>query len=346
MPFPDNTDFCCLALNGPRLDVPGLHILLPGLTLSNSQDSVDLDETWAKWLGSLQADSFRKSSLFITAQKQHLFAGGDEAIRLKLEDRVRLLHKALVLEGCGYNSSVLMIGGNVSGGHLHVGPVSSGLTPSYRPFRVPRLISMPALKQATTILSSLEHVYEHVREPLYRRIRKGFNLWIRGTEEGEDLSERLHLFLRATEAIIRPTIAKKRRKGSKKPPWRAVTNTFKDRGQTFVGRSKRNSRLLQQLYGIRSSIAHVHDILPKVHKVKGMSSEEAFRFRALQCEILASAIYSRIFTNNALREQLRTERGVEGFWRRSEARRVDLWGESTDINTAALREFDGESSVA
>lgn len=76
-----------------------------------------------------------------------------------------------------------------------------------------------------------------------------------------------------------------------------------------------------------------------MRSIKGASREETFSFRALQCEILASAIYSRIFTNNALRERLRTERGVEGYWRRSEAKRAALWGTSLDLNAAARNEF-------
>jgi hypothetical protein len=340
MAFSPDVDFCCLALRGPHLAARGAHTLLPGLTVSNSQAPLDLDKVWVNWLGSLQADEFRRSSLFIVAQRRHRFAGGDETVRVSLENRVRLLHNALVLQGCGYNSTVLMISGNTSAGHLHIGPVSPGLTPSYCPiFRRPDSIAVPSLERAAAMLTSLEHVYEHVPGPHYRRIRKGFNLWIKGAEEGLDFNEKLNFFVRAAEAIIRPTIARRRRKGSNVRPWRAVTETFKTRGQTFIGQSKRSSRLLQEFYEIRSSIAHVQDVLPKVRKLKGVSSKDTFLFRALQCEVLASAIYTRIFTNDALRERLRTERGVEGFWRRSDAGRGALWGDCLDLNARARRVF-------
>jgi hypothetical protein len=120
MPFSDNTDFCCLALGGPRLEADGTHSLLPGLAVSNSA-MLDLDDTWVKWLGTLQAGAFRDSSLFILAERQHLFAGGDAGVRQRIEQRVRLLHDALVLKGCGYNRSMLMVGGNVgASGILHM----------------------------------------------------------------------------------------------------------------------------------------------------------------------------------------------------------------------------------
>jgi hypothetical protein len=179
-------------------------------------------------------------------------------------------------------------------------------------------------------LVSLEHVYDHVPGVEYRRIRKGFNSWIEGVES-TDPAKGLHSFVRAVEAILRPTTT----------TWteRKITKTFLARGQTFVGRSKRSERMLKQLYNLRSCIEHVKNIDPALHKPRGVSRDEAFAFRALQAEILASAIYSRIFLKDDLREQLKTETRVEGFWRRNETNRRALWGKSIDLNAATRREF-------
>lgn len=339
MSFGDYTDFCCLALGGPSLEVDGTHSLLPGLTVSNSV-MLDLDETWVRWLGTVQADAFRDSSLFILAERQHVFAGGEAGVRLRIEQRARLLHDALVLKGCGYNHSVLMIGGTVRAeGNLHMGPITQGLNPSFRPnSRVARKISNADLADAATMLTSLEHIYQFAPDRPYRRLRKGFNLWHQGARE-TDLNERLHFFLRAVEAIIRPTIAFKRKRRSKKPPWRQVTSTFTKRGERLIGKSTENVRLLRELYAIRSSIEHVQDILPKVRHIKPMDGHKTYQFRALQCEILASAIYSRILTNPVLREQLRSEQGVEGFWNRSPKAFNDLWGDKLNLDKAAWEEF-------
>jgi hypothetical protein len=179
-------------------------------------------------------------------------------------------------------------------------------------------------------LVSLEHVYDHAPGFDYRRIRKGFNSWIEGVES-TDPAKGLHSFVRASEAILRPTTTTRTD--------RKITKTFLTRGQSFAGRSKRSERILRQLYNLRSCIEHVKNIDPALHKPRGVSRDEAFAFRALQAEIFASAIYSRIFLNDALREQLRTETRVEGFWRRSDANRRALWGKSIDLNAAARREF-------
>jgi hypothetical protein len=267
----------------------------------------------------------------ITAEQHDLDAGANYQTRIRIERRVRLFHWALVLGGCGYNSSSLMVGGNTANGHLHLGPISVGFAPCKRPqYRRYRRVSAQDLRRAAIMLVSLEHVYDHTPGFDYRRIRKGFNSWIEGVESN-DPAQGLHSFVRAAEAIIRPTTTTR--------TGRAITKSFRTRGQTFTGRSTKNERLLQQFYDLRSCIEHVKNIAPVLHKPRNVSRDEAFAFRALQAEIFASTIYSRIFTNDALRGQLRTEPRVEGFWRRSEANRRALWGRSVDLSAAARREF-------
>lgn len=331
MPFRDNIDFCCLALTGPVLAVQGPQVVLPDLIVTDSSAHVDLD-FWKEWLGTIQAETFRRSSLVITAERyDRLDAGANYEARKHIERRVRLFHFALVLLGCGYNTNAIMVGGNTAGGHLHLGPVQVGLTPCRRPrYRRARRITAQDLQRATTMLRSLEHVYWHAPGPEYRRIRKGCDSWIRGVEN-YDTGEGLHCFVRAAEAIIRPTTT----------TWtgRRITKTFCARGQTFTGHSTRSRRLLEQFYELRSSIEHVKNIESALHKPRNVSRDEAFAFRALQAEIFASTIYSRIFTNDALREQLRTETLVEGFWRRNDSSRKKLWGRSIDLNASARHQF-------
>jgi hypothetical protein len=342
--IPKGTHFCCLALHGPRLRIKQEHYVLPGLIVSNKQDAFKLEPHWVEWLGTLQARSFEESTLFITAIAESVAASGNDLPNHEFMDRrVRLLHHTLVLLGCGYNDAVLMVGGErYRSGGLNIGPVRPGLTPCFRPsYRESRGIELFDLEHAAKILESLELIYRHVPDRLYRRLRKGFNVWVRGAEEGYDFNERLHSFVRAIEAILKPTIARQRsaraRKRSKKPRWREVTPTFLHRGQTIIGRSARNERLLRQLYDIRSSIEHIKDVMPNVRKARVVDSEETFLFRALQAEILASSIYARILSNDQLRATFSTEARVEGFWRRNGPGRQTMWGSPMDLD-AATRE--------
>jgi hypothetical protein len=339
-----DSDFCCLALKGPRLQLKQEYTVLPGLTVNNTQNEFELQPHWVEWLGSIQADSFRDSTLYITATLQSGHDAGSGPAQDFLDKRVRLLHYALVLLGCGYNEATLMVGGNTLGGGLHIGPVRSGLTPCYRPYyRKHKRIGTADLERSTTILTSLEHIYSHAPNPPYKRLRKGFNLWIRGAEETQDWNERLHSFIRASEAIIKPTIIIRRRrlpgKNTLKTSSRRITATFVSRGQTVIGHSKASERLLNQLYDIRSSVEHIKDIMPAVKKVRGISGNEAFGFRVLQSEILASMIYSHILGNPELMESFSTERKVEGFWHRTESKRQKTWGGAIDLQGQARDQF-------
>lgn len=342
--FPRDSSFCCLALKGPSLQVKQEHTILPGLTVSNTQTAFDLEPHWVEWLGSIQANSFSDSSLYITAVLQSHHNVENQLPNQFLDTRVRLLHYTLVLLGCGYNDAVLMVGGNTSGGSLHIGPVRSGLTPCSCPYyRKSKRIETVDLERAATILTSLEHIYSHAPHPLYKRLRKGFNVWIRGSEESLEWTERLHSFVRASEAIIKPTmVLRKRRvpgKNTLRRTVRPISATFISRGQTFIGYSNASERLLDWIYDIRSSVEHIKDVMPMVRKARGISVEEAFEFRALQCEILSSTIYSRILGNPELMNCFSTERKVEGFWRRSQDKRRALWGESLDLDAEVRNQF-------
>lgn len=337
MPFPDNVAFCCYALNGPYLVSHEPVQVMDGLSVSRNPGPVDLDDTWIRWLGTLQAETFRESDLIITAQSVRRDAYSHLGAReiSSLEDRVRLFHWALVLLGCGYNSAALMVAGNTYDGHLHVGPISLEWTSCPRPeYRRYRRITEDDLRQAALILVGLEEIYSQVPSPNYRRLRKGFNSWIRGAQSQEG-DQRLHSFVRAVEGVTRPTTttipSKRNRKG--------ITTKFIERGQTFIGCSPRNERLLRQLYNLRSCVEHLKNILPLVHKPRGIHKDEAFAFRALESEILASTIYQRILSGEALRQRLRTEQSFEGFWRMRDDRRKKLWGETLDLKASMERQF-------
>jgi hypothetical protein len=320
------------------------HVVLPGLTVSNAQTAFELEPHWVEWLGTLQAKSFRESSLYITVTFHPDQIATDSPTYQSLDNRVRMFHQALVLLGCGYNDAVLMVSGNTDGGSLHIGPVRHGLTPCFHPYyRKWRHIEDEDLDRAARILSGMERIYNHAPQPLYKRLRKGFNVWIRGAEESQEWSERLHSFVRASEAIIKPTIIIKRRrvsgKTTSKKSHRPITSTFKSRGQTFIGHSKASERLLGQLYDTRSSVEHTKDIMPTVGKVRGISVKEAFAFRTLQCEILASSVYTRILSDATLIDCFSTERKVEGFWSRAQSKREKLWGAPIDLDAEGRRQF-------
>lgn len=107
----------------------------------------------------------------------------------------------------------------------------------------------------------------------------------------------------------------------------------------MLGHSGKSEKLLRQLYEIRSSVEHVKDVKPTVRKARGISPKEAFEFRALQCEILASSIYTRILSTADLLDAFSTETKVEGFWRRAELKQRAAWGDPIDLEAEARQQF-------
>ena len=79
--------------------------------------------------------------------------------------------------------------------------------------------------------------------------------------------------------------------------------------------------------------------MPAIRQIRGVHESEVFGFRALQAEILASSIYERILTSDALLSTFSTETKVEGFWARRANQRQVAWGPSIDIAAEAHKAF-------
>lgn len=122
-------------------------------------------------------------------------------------------------------------------------------------------------------------------------------------------------------------------------PWREITSTFLQRGQTVIGPGPKNQTLLKRLYEIRSNIEHIKDIKPGVRSARGLHESDVFPFRALEAEILASTIYEHILMNDALFAAFSTEAKVEGFWKRKPDQRQRAWGPPLDLQVAAAEVF-------
>lgn len=324
MPFPNDIFFSCLALDEAYLHPDGTVEVDNELRVS-AQPPVQLDEAWVTWLGTIQADKFRRGGLFITAQRRIPRIGA--LLPDDLEQKVRLFHFCLLLNGCAFSPGGLMVSGNTSQGHLHVGPLGPTdphLRPHYRSFR---RVTADRITEAATLLPGAELVYSGGGAPFrpYRRLRLGFNSWIFGLRSLH-VDHRLHWFVRALEAIL-------------KLPRSRITRTFVDRGQELLGVSRRNEKMLQQLYDLRSCVEHVKEFRRELRKPRGVAKDQAFAFWSLCAELLASEVYKKIFTNNALRDCFQNENKANGFWRRTTARRAELSGPPIDLWTMARQHF-------
>src|SRR5574341_1033923 len=106
---------------------------------------------------------------------------------------------------------------------------------------------------------------------------------LKGVRE-DYLDARLHQFIRAVEALLKPSIGKSRAQ-------------FSYRCQAFLGPSKAARRLAERLYDLRSFAEHMN-AWPAL-----LRAGEDERRRAYQAECLASWVYQRLLTSPCLRAQ-------------------------------------------
>jgi hypothetical protein len=220
-----------------------------------------------------------------------------------------------------------MVSGNMENGHLHVGPlgpVEVHPRPGYR-----RLCQTTAerVAEAAALLPGVELIYaggDAIFRP-YRRVRLGFNSWIFGLRSLYT-DHRLHWFVRSLEAFL-------------KLPRRRITSAFIARGQELVGFSSRNEKMLEQLYNLRSCVAHVKEYRRELCKPRGVRRDHAFAFWSLCAEVLSSEVYKKILLRPDLRDCFQDEKKADGFWRRTPNRRAELIGAPIEAWALARRAF-------
>lgn len=123
--------------------------------------------------------------------------------------------------------------------------------------------------------------------------------------------------------------------GLTQPPRYKMTASFVSRSQLFIGDSKRNEALLRQLYTLRSCMEHVQLWRHELKKVRGLNAEQSLLFRALQAELLASAVLMGILRSPPLLRHFRTEKTIAPFWALPDADRRKLWGKPFALDREA-----------
>jgi hypothetical protein len=313
---------CSMALNrgphSPQDVVNAGH----GVSVRNSPP-VELDDTWTTWLGKLQARQFGESKFVIVVRARlGIFANEEGATRELIEHRAQLVHMCLLLSGVGYTGQMLKVCGNKRNAHLHVGPIQQLSALPFPPYRHHPRPTVGMIKNAVRLAIRAERTYGKTYAD---RVRRGFRSIVLGWQSHVP-DERLHNFIRAVEAIVKPGMG-------------SITKTFCDRAQLFTGRSQQNAQLLKELYDIRSCFEHTKDVLSATGQVSGVRKEHMVAYRSLQAELLASAVYERIFEKPRLMALFSTQNGFDDFWAQPEYKRKRQWGSPINLQAEAQKQF-------
>ncbi len=296
MPIAPDMSFACFALDGPLVRERGvLPFQAADILEVHSTLPVGLDEMWRSWLGSVQARKFDTSHFFVLYLRPIAHRGTFEADAVEV---IRAYHLALLLQGAAYSEESVMICGRTPGARL----VLDSLRVIGRHGYVLHSRPTPITAQVLTRAWSVSQIMRAIHRPRVRfsRLRRGLAAWSLAIQS--NLPEvRLHNSIRAVEAVSRPTRG-------------GVTQAFVNCGTLHIGEKHRNVAALKQLYALRSCIEHVKLWRHELTVPMGFSVDDAFLFRTLQAEILASHIYLRIFENPRLLSRMGTYATIERFW--------------------------------
>lgn len=268
--------------------------------------------------GSLATVSSSSSSLPSLGR----FANEEGVIREATEKRAQLIHLCLLLSGIGYTGPMLKVCCHKRGSYQHIGPIQQQYALPRPEYRHPPAPTVDSIKKAVQLADKAARTYNKAYAD---RVRRGFKSIVLGWQS-QYTDERLHNFIRAVEAIVKPGRGR-------------ITEIFCDRAQLFTGRSSENAKLLNELYNIRSCYEHTKDVLSPITQIKRMSKEQMLAYRSLQAELLVSAVYRRIFEKPRLMARFSTQQGFDDFWAQPEYKKRRQWGSPIDLKADMQNQF-------
>jgi hypothetical protein len=271
-----------------------------------------VDDWWQEQLGKIQVKQINGCSLFLLALTD------DPALENFLPCRLQSYYLALLLQCVGYSSRDVTLGGQNSLKGLRVNSIGTHDT-YYEPYKViAHSVTKEHLAATPPLAKGIDFIFAD--ESKYLRLRKGFNALLDGIRQNQ-LHSRLHNFVRAIEAVIKP----KQGDGTKK---------FKYRCQFFVGRKPTDVSLLGELYELRSAAEHLNPMNDKLTAYPSHDRDNVKGLRTLQTEILASFIYRKIFSCPLLLQHFTSDDSIERLWSKDYKELVTTWGTTVDLHSA------------
>lgn len=278
---------------------------------------VDVDALWRTWLGSITAESIGQANFWLVAKRP---GRAPEVLDEENEDlKNDVWHSFLGLLVLGtprYDDGYLLTGAHVQGS-LKIRQYSKTRDYEVSWDAPPLHLGDHVLRSALPIRTGIRTVFE---DEAYMRVRRGISVFLSGLEEGAAIS-RLHQFVRAVEAVIKPS-----------PP--GIKKKFMDRCRTFVGANPLAETIVGECYELRSKGEHLLDWEDALMGYPSTQREEIARRRMRQAETLARHVYRRILTSAAHAADF-ADKAIDGYWIRPEQDRMTRWGMPLDITSVS-----------
>jgi hypothetical protein len=276
---------------------------------------VDVGDTWREWLGSIRADEIADANLWFLAKRTSGTPGISDQESEELKDEVWRMFLGLWIIGpLWFEGCYLLGGGNVDGV-----PTIRQFTqaePYLRSEGAPEFsVTDGVIQDAVSVSAAVRVVYTSAH---HMRLRGGLSVFWKGLRE-RYAEARLHQFVRAVEAVVKPDIGRSK-------------NQFVHRCQTFAGANSDAVSILQECYDLRSQQEHLHDWQDALVRYPPGQMESVLYQRVRQMEALARYVYFRILTSLA-HMRLFADTSIDAFWVLGEGDQRSKWGPPLDIRT-------------
>lgn len=131
--------------------------------------------------------------------------------------------------------------------------------------------------------------------------------------------ERLHQFVRAIEALIKPEEGK-------------TTKQFAYRTQTFVRSGSTLAEDLKEIFKLRCAAVHLNEFEGVLDGYPACDRERIAALRVFQAESIAHTAYARILGKPDLLQNFIDDNSINAFWQGPDDRtRRQSWGEPLDL---------------
>ena len=291
-----------------------------------------IDDIWKKWLGSIQSDRFAENNVFLLTIAPSDAPGILDSENQWLSSCVQKYYYSILLHGVAYSQQApLLSGANTD--TPDVRQVGS-LNTSYRPGYVKhQSINVDTLVSAAQVYAGIQAVFR--QDNKYMRIRRGLHAWRRAVEES-DAHYRLHQFVRAIEAVIKPG-----RRVNK------LTEQFVHRTQFFTGHSPSAAEIVSAFYELRSAAEHMYDLEPVLStklqslcsKFPAYSPAKIITMLSYQAEVLVRFIYTSILKDANLQNTFIDDDSITQFWDQTDDIIKNTLGNPIDLEAAVKNNF-------
>lgn len=264
---------------------------------------------WRQWIGSIDADLIEASNLWLIAKQPSQTPGVIDHENRDLRNDVWAVFLSLLLSGTPYYDAA----------YLLTGAYVPGENPRIRQYRkldrylvsfggAPLTVDAPHFTRAAADSARVRTVY---LGQSYITLRRGFHVFTEGLRAITP-QERIHQFVRAIEAIV-------------KPGRYDIKRTVVQRVRTLAIGGRVAERVMRQSYDLRSKEEHLSNWEEALRYVARTRRGDVLVRRVRQMEDLARRSYSRIFRDEQSLAQF-SDADIDSFWGMTDRARLNWWG--------------------